>query len=550
MNDPSHTHPSQQNIPSQSEELLAQLLTNVLDTPPAEQIDKLEEVCQQHPSIAGELRELWGTAMVANTAGTSSHSNEIAQRLSPDARQNELDDYELLEELGRGGMGVVYRARQRSLNREVALKMIVRGQFASPEEHRRFQREARSTASLNHPNIVSVYDIGEINGQPYFTMQYVRGRTLAERMHAGPMASREIAKLVAIIARAVHAAHTCGVLHRDLKPSNILIDELGQPHVTDFGLAKELSEAGSMTRTGAVVGTPAYMSPEQATGGRTPVGQTSDVYSIGAILYFLLTNRTPFAGDSPIDIMMKVREQDVTPPRAFQPNVDRKLEMIALRCLQKPTDLRYESAEFLALDLEAYLRDEPISAASGRFSDIVSQLFRETHHAIVLENWGVLWMWHSLVLFVACTLTNVLHLQNFRERWYYMALWTAGVGTWAAVFWALRRRVWAGDVRGTPDRTCLGRKYGVDRGTILRRNDLGLARSQPVPGARPDYRHGFHGQSGHSFGGLLRPNTRLIYHRARHGILAPIRAFDFWRGCRRLLLLSRIEVLSATQKCR
>jgi len=168
---------------------------------------------------------------------------------------------------------------------------------------------------------------------------------------------------------------------------------------------------------------------------------TSDVYSLGTILYHLLTGRPTFQASSPLDILLMLREQDVVPPRLINPKVNRDLEMISLRCLQKPTDLRYQSAGALAEDLEAYLLDEPIAARSGQFGQVLARVFRETHHAIVLENWGLLWMWHSLVLFTACASTNALHAYGFHDRWYYIVMWTLGLGTWAAVFWWLRRRM-------------------------------------------------------------------------------------------------------------
>ncbi len=436
------THPPDES--PEREQRLATLLSQLLDAAPSHQLDYLTSICQRHPDLAIELRELWGAGIIANAAGSGQLSGDGPKDGSATSSlllPHRFGDYELLKELGRGGMGVVYLARQISLNREVAVKMIVRGQFASDEDRRRFKIESQSAAQLDHPNIVPIYEVGECDGQPFFSMKYIRGRTLADRLREGPVLPRDIAEILAAVSRAIHAAHLRGVLHRDLKPSNILLDELGVPHITDFGLAKQITDADGVTRTDAVIGTPAYMSPEQATGGRAQVGPASDVYSLGAILYFLLTSRTPFVGDSPMDVLLKVREQDVTPPRWVDPNVDRNLEFIALRCLQKPTDLRYQSAESLANDLDAYLHDEPIAAASGRFADVMSRLFRETHHAIVLENWGLLWMWHSLALLVLCGLTNAMHISGFQERWYYMALWTAGLGTWAGVFWALRRRV-------------------------------------------------------------------------------------------------------------
>jgi serine/threonine-protein kinase len=434
---------------------------------------ELEEECKRAPQFAKDLRELWGVIMVARAAGSSSsmpptlpsdHANDFPSgSLMLPAR---FGDYELREELGRGGMGVVYSAQQLSLNREVAVKMILRGQLASKADRERFEAEAQAAAKLDHPGIVPVYEVGELEGRPYFSMKHVGGTTLAVRLAQGPLAPREAARMLARVARAIHFAHMRGVLHRDLKPSNILIDEHGEPHVTDFGLAKQITDAASMTKTGAVLGTPAYMAPEQAAGQRGQVGPRSDVYSLGVILYHMLTGRPPFQAASPVDTVLMVLEQDPVPPRMLNPKADRDLEMICLRCLQKPMDLRYASAAALADDLEAYLNDESIAARSGRFGQIVAGLMRETHHAAVLENWGLLWMWHSLALFIACVLTNVLYWYRddvwswIREhvlrqnteligepsssdgiRVLFFLLWTAGLGTWAAVFWALRRRM-------------------------------------------------------------------------------------------------------------
>jgi hypothetical protein len=432
---------------SAHEEQLALLIADLADRAQRGEQINLEDQCRQHSQFSSDLRELWGAVVVAQVAGKSS---SIAETISPrthDSTSGSLElpsrfgDYELLEELGRGGMGVVFRALQISLGREVAIKMILRGQLAQSAERDRFQAEAQAAAKLDHPGIVPVYEVGEIEGRPYFSMKYIRGTTLAQRLADGPLPSREAAKLLLDVARAIHFAHEKGVLHRDIKPSNILIDEKGVPHVTDFGLAKQISDEPSLTKTGAILGTPAYMAPEQAAGNRGQVGPTSDVYSLGVVLYHMLTGRPPFQGASPVETVLMVLEQDPVPPRLLNQNADRDLEMICLRCLQKPTDLRYNTAAALARDLDAYLNDESISARSGRFAQVLAGWMRETHHAAVLENWGLLWMWHSLVLFFVCCLTNVLDLYGITNRWSYFLLWTAGLGTWAAVFWALRRRM-------------------------------------------------------------------------------------------------------------
>lgn len=433
---------------AEHEEQLALLVSQLTDRAQRGESIDLEEQCRRQPQLAKDLRELWGVILVARVAGSNSavisptlasgSSDFPSGTLTLPAR---FGDYELRAEVGRGGMGVVYRAQQASLGREVAVKMILRGQLASQADRERFEAEAQAAARLDHPGIVPVYEVGEIDGRPYFSMKHVRGTTLAQLLADGPLPPREAAAILAKVARAIHFAHMRGVLHRDLKPSNILLDEQGEPHVTDFGLAKQITAGESLTKTGAVLGTPAYMAPEQAAGQRGQVGPRSDVYSLGVMLYHMLTGRPPFQAASPAEMVMLVLEQDPVPPRMLNPKADRDLEMICLRCLQKPPDLRYASAAGLADDLEAFLSDESISARSGRFAQILAGMMRETHHAAVLENWGLLWMWHSLALLVACFATNTLDLLGDEDRLHYFLLWTAGLGAWAAVFWFLRRRM-------------------------------------------------------------------------------------------------------------
>jgi serine/threonine-protein kinase len=346
-------------------------------------------------------------------------------------------------------MGVVYQARQVSLNRTVALKMILRGALASPGELSRFRAEAESAAHLEHPNVVAVYEVGEQAGQPFFSMQFVPGTTLAARLIEGPLPARDAAALLIPVCRAVAHAHKRGVLHRDLKPSNILIDADGRPYVTDFGLAKrivsedavdESKRAASITLSGDIVGTPGYMAPEQAAAARGEVTTATDVYSLGAMLYACLTGRPPFQSASPVDTLMMVLEQEPPSPRVLNPAADADLELIALKALQKPPDLRYASADALADDLQAFLDHEPISARSSHFTQVLSRLFRPTHHAAILRHWGVLWMWHALVLLILCIVTNVMQAWGVESRWPYAGLWTLGLGAWAAIFWNLRRR--------------------------------------------------------------------------------------------------------------
>jgi WD40 repeat protein len=271
-------------------------------------------------------------------------------------------DYEIRAELGRGGMGVVYLAHQVSLNRPVALKMIKAGALADESELRRFQNEAEAVALLDHPGIVPVYEVGEHNGQRYFSMKLVTGGSLADRLGAYKDDPKAVARLLADVAEAVHHAHMRGILHRDIKPANILLDDAGNPHLTDFGLAKWVEADIEMTASGAILGTPAYMAPEQARGRRGSITTATDVYGLGALLYAVLTGQAPFVGESAVDTMTRVREQPPESPRKRNPLVPRDLEVIALKCLEKDPNRRYSSAQALADDLRAWLDSRPISA--------------------------------------------------------------------------------------------------------------------------------------------------------------------------------------------
>lgn len=455
------------------DERLAELLAGFVEQAREGKSPDVDAAARDHPELAVELRELWAMAALADDlasvadesdfAGPAGDSGPVPQRSA--AMPGEFGDYELLEKIGEGGMGIVFRARQKSLGRIVALKMIQRGALASAADVARFRAEAAAAAHLEHPQIVPVYEVGQHDGQPYFSMKYVAGTTLARKLAEGPLPPRETAALLLPVCRAIAHAHQQGIIHRDLKPSNILIDVDSQPVVSDFGLAKRIAiernesdapgplfarggdivandpkSIEALTRTGAILGTPSFMSPEQAAGSRGTVGPASDIYSLGAILYQCLTGRPPFQAASAFDVVMMVLEQDPVLPRVLNPRADADLEMIALKCLQKPADLRYESATALADDLAAYLANEPISARSTNVTQLVSRILRETHHAGILENWGVLWMWHSLVLLVLCLLTNWLQWRHVDSREPYVGLWVVGLTAWAGIFWSLRRR--------------------------------------------------------------------------------------------------------------
>jgi eukaryotic-like serine/threonine-protein kinase len=271
-------------------------------------------------------------------------------------------DYELLKVLGEGGMGIVYKARQLSLNRPVALKMIKAARFASPDEVRRFQNESEAVARLDHPNILPVFEVGQYEDQHYFSMKLIAGESLDKRPTHYLSDPRRAAELLWITAGAIHHAHQRGILHRDLKPANILVDAEGQPHVTDFGLAKRVEGDSDLTRSGAILGTPAYMAPEQASGKRGSVTTSTDVYGLGAIFYVLLTGKAPFGGDSVVDTLEQVRERLPEPPRKKNRHVPRDLEVICLKCLEKDARRRYASADALAGDLKRWLAGKPIMA--------------------------------------------------------------------------------------------------------------------------------------------------------------------------------------------
>ena len=476
MTSDSNNFPGEEEVEpiSERDQQLAELVNHVADEFRTGKRPDIESLLRDHADLADELRGLWATMLVADcvAAGASSTSGQVdgcgglvdreqrsdrgvdrdhlttpfteptekQARMGANSSRFMFDDFEVLEEIGRGGMGVVYKANQLSLSRTVAIKVLLRGQSPSSADLARFRTEAESAAKLDHPAIVPIYEVGEQHGQPFFTMKYVPGTTLTRQLAEGPITARQAASILAPICRAVHYAHQRGVLHRDLKPSNILIDEEGRPHVSDFGLAKRVEAEEHLTLSGAVLGTPSYMSPEQAAGKRGNLGPGSDVYSLGTILYQMLTGHPPFQAATPVETVLLVLEQEPLPPRLLNPRADRELELIALKCLQKPPELRYHSAKALADDLDAFLADEPTAARSGMFNQVVARLFRETHHATVLENWGLLWIWHSLALLITCLLTNLLQWRGTTSPWPYLGLWTAGLGTWAMIFWTLRRR--------------------------------------------------------------------------------------------------------------
>jgi WD40 repeat protein len=315
--------------------------------------------------------------------------------------------YEMLGVLGKGGMGVVYKARQKGLNRLVALKMILAGGHAGPDALARFKTEAEAVARLQHPHIVAVHEVGEHDGLPFFSLEFVAGGSLAQKLAGTPIGPRDAARLIETLARALHHAHQHGVVHRDLKPANVLLAEDGTPKVTDFGLAKRLDDDSGRTREGDVMGTPSYMAPEQAAGDLRLIGPHTDVYALGALLYECLTGGPPFKGANLLETLEQVRQRDPVPPRQLQPRVPRDLEIVCLKCLQKEPPRRYVSAEAMAGDLRRYLDGEPILAkAVGPWERAVKWARRHPAVAaltalvvvVALAGLaGILWKWQEAV---------------------------------------------------------------------------------------------------------------------------------------------------------
>ena len=339
-----------------------------------------EEVCEADPDLLPEVRERWRQicfvqadldALFPPAAEVGANAPRTPQEDTPLPK---IPGYEVEAVLGRGGMGIVFRARHLRLNRLVALKMVLAGAYACPQDRLRFQREAEAAAGLQHPNVVQIHDIGESDGRPYFTMEYVEGGSLAQKFAGMPQPARAAASLLATLAEAVQAAHACGIMHRDLKPANVLLTADGTPKISDFGLARRLDGETALTRPGIAVGTPSYMPPEQAH-GQMLAQPTGDVYALGAILYELLTGRPPFRAETAAETIQQVISQDPVPPSRLNATVPRDAETICLKCLRKEPGQRYASAAVLAEDLHRFLRGEAIAARpEGRWERLVRSI--------------------------------------------------------------------------------------------------------------------------------------------------------------------------------
>jgi serine/threonine-protein kinase len=452
---------------SEREQRLGELIFTCLNA--AEDSQQVgEEVIARHPEFAAELAEFFAdrekfvrlaapireVAQAAATAGALADPTRGDKESSPTLAGRSFADYELLSEIGAGGMGVVYKARQKSLNRLVALKMIRLSGPSSESEVQRFRQEAETVALLDHPHIVPVYEVGELEGQPYFTMKLITGGSLAKHLPRFTADLRSAANLLVLIARAIHHAHQRGVLHRDLKPANILLtaeDAEGRrgksdfplslrasaslavnaftPLITDFGLAKRLEGKASLTDTGSIVGTPAYMAPEQASGKRGTITTATDVYGLGNLLYAMLTGRAPFQGDTPLETLDNVKSREPEPPSRINRRVDRDLETICLKCLEKKPERRYGSAEELAEDLERWQVGEPIQARPIGMARRVAKWVRRHRIlapsmvvllAALMLGGGLTWSWQRQEFFTEQAVNEDLRetdLWQNQERW-------------------------------------------------------------------------------------------------------------------------------------
>jgi serine/threonine-protein kinase len=396
-------------------ELVSELLLRWEELRECGQAVSAEELCRDCPDLVDEVRR-----RIAALEAVYRVPNRMPADTRPDAeRQPEsgsprIPGYEVLGELGSGGMGVVYKARDTRLKRDVALKMILSGPHARPEERERFRREAEAVARLQHPNVVQIYEVGEQDGRPYLALEYVGGGSLAERLGGRTLPPDDSARLVRALALAVHAAHERGIVHRDLKPANVLLTEDGTPKVTDFGLAKRLDEAGQ-TQTGAVLGTPNYMAPEQAMGDGRAVGPHTDVHALGAILYELLTGRPPFAGATLLETLDQVRAQEPPPPGRLRPGLPRDLETICRKCLEKEPARRYESAQALADDLGRYLDGQLIHARSFTLADRLARTLNRDQEIRRFRAFRPV----ALCMASVPLLSHLLPFLFLRDTWFY-----------------------------------------------------------------------------------------------------------------------------------
>jgi serine/threonine-protein kinase len=361
-----------------------------------------EEACRDHPELLEEVRKQWKrmsalqAKLEARFPTARMQLGEDSQAQGPFAQLPQIAGYEVEGVLGQGGMGVVYKARHVKLDRAVAVKMLLAGTYAGPQELARFLGEAKAVAGLRHANIVQVHDVGEVDGRPFFTMEFLEGGNLAQRIAGQPQPGRQASETVAALAEAIQVAHRSGIIHRDLKPANILLTADGTPKISDFGLARRVQTDEHLTFSGARIGTPSYMAPEQALGRPGLIGPAVDVYSLGAVLYEMITGRPPFRAETARETERQLLTEEPVPPRRLNPAVPRDLETICLKCLQKNPQRRFESAGALAADLRRFQRGEVIAARPASLVERGGRWVRRHPTLVAALSFGLLVMLAAL----------------------------------------------------------------------------------------------------------------------------------------------------------
>lgn len=482
-------------------------------TEPVDEQDALEEVMAEYlekiesggtPDPATYL-ELYPQHAAELTTFFRNHHwlGETSAPETPSLLGTKIGPYEIEEEIARGGMGIVYRARQQGLDRRVALKLISGGVLAGKEERSRFRLEAEAAARLHHPGIIAIHEIGSWQGYEYFSMTFVDGPTLQDRVDSQDFDDKETARLLHDVAEAVDYAHRAGIVHRDLKPDNILVSKEGCPLVADFGLAKWHHDGTMLTQTGQVLGTPHYMSPEQASGS-SDSNPASDIYSLGAILYALLTGQPPHAGTSPVEILRSLSQDEPAFPRQIRRDVPPDLENICLKAMQPEPAARYSTAREMALDLERYLSGEPTHAGSSGLLDRVAREFRRDQHQTHFENWDRALRNIGIIVFVAHVVMYLLK-ENLADPENWLAYWPARTLMMSAIFVVIyRAREGAMLPRSVAERPIWSIWIGY-LSTLAVLNLISLMHEEPSVGQFPTAAalsgFGFIAMAGHVWGG-------------------------------------------------